>query len=169
MLDMSNFISNMRALEQITDDFCSDPLNVLTEKHFLIRKFFLGLGTQTQKIFEQSESECKRWLEDVLGTLKAQISAYKTTLDERTKNLTEAKASSQALDFRLSIVENEYATIAKQSQTLDTMLLQLMKAVQPAIKAKVAAEVEANLNKNSTKTLNLPEMPFISMSKAVSV
>ena len=168
MLDMSNFINNMKALTQITDDFCSDPLNVLTEKHFLIRKFFLGLGTQTQKIFEQSEKDCQRWLEDVLGTLKTQIAAYKTTLDERTKNLTEAKASSQALDYRLSIVENEYATIAKQSQTLDTMLLQLMKAVQPAIKAKIAAEAEANLNKPMAKTLNLPEMPFISVSAALA-
>ena len=169
MLDMSNFINNMKALEQITDDFCSDPLNVLTEKHFLIRKFFLGLGTQTQKIFEQAEAQCKRWLEDILGTLKAQISAYKTTLDERTKNLTEAKASSQALDFRLSIVENEYATIAKQSQLLDSMLLQLMKAVQPAMKAKAAAAAESNLNKPMIKTLNLPEMPFISVSGAAWV
>ena len=96
----------------------------------------------------------------MLGTLKTQIATYKTTLDERTANLTQAKASSQALDHRLSIVENEYATIAKQSQTLDTMLLQLMKAVQPAIKAKVAAEAGEVL----AKTLNLPQMPFISMS-----
>ncbi len=159
-LDMSNFINNMKALEKITDDFCSDPLNVLTEKHFLIRKFFLGLGTQTQKIFEQAEKDSQRWLEDVLGTLKTQIATYKTTLDERTKNLTEAKASSQALDYRLSIVENEYANIAKQSQTLDTMLLQLMKAVQPAIKAKAAAGSGPALSKN----LNLPEMPFISVT-----
>ena len=161
-LDMSNFINNMKALEQITNDFCSDPVNILTEKHFLIRKFFLGLGTQTQKIFEQAERDCQRWLEDVLGTLKIQIATYKTTLDERTKNLTEAKASSQALDYRLSIVENEYAAIAKQSQTLDTLLLQLMKAVKPAIKAKVAAEAEEAL----AKTLNLPQMPFISMTAA---
>jgi hypothetical protein len=41
----------MKALEKITDDFCTDPINVLTEKHFLIRPFFLGLGTQMQKIF----------------------------------------------------------------------------------------------------------------------
>ena len=161
-LDMSNFINNMKALEQITDDFCIDPLNVLTEKHFLIRKFFLGLGTQAQKIFEQAESEGERWLEDVLGTLKTQLTAYKTTLDERTKNLTQAQASSQALDYRLSIVETEYAIVAKQSHTLDTMLLQLMKAVQPAIKAKAAAEAEKTL----AKSLNLPEMPFISMTAA---
>ena len=46
--------------------------------------------------------------------------------------------------------------------TLDTLLLQLMKAVKPAIKAKVAAEAEEAL----AKTLNLPQMPFISMTAA---
>lgn len=162
-LDMSNFINNMKALEQITDDFCSDPFNVLTEKHFLIRKFFLGLGTQTQKIFEQGENECRYWLESVLGILKTQIAAYKTTLDERTKNLTEAKASSGALDSQLLVVENEYAAIATQSQALDSMLLQLMKAVQPAIKAKAAAESEAV----QIKTLQLPDMPFINVTATV--
>jgi chaperonin cofactor prefoldin len=161
-LDMSNFVNNMKALEKITDDFCSDPVNVLTEKHFLIRKFFLGLGTQTQKIFEQAEKDCGRWLEDVLGTLITQMNAHKTSLDERTKNLTDAKASAEALDMRLSIVEGEYATIAKQSQTLDTMLLQLMKAVQPAMKAKAAAE---KLDAEFDKTLKLPEMPFLNVTE----
>ena len=113
-LDMSNFINNMKALEQITNDFCSDPVNILTEKHFLIRKFFLGLDTQTQKIFEQVERDCQRWLEYVLGALKTQIANYKTTLDERTENLTEAKGCSQALNHRLLVVEKEYAAIAKQ-------------------------------------------------------
>jgi len=162
-LDMSNFINNMKALEKITDDFCADPVNVLTEKHFLIRKFFLGLGTQTQKIFEHAEKDCGRWLEDVLGVLKTQMNAHKTSLDERTKNLTEAKASAEALDHRLAIIENEYAAIAKQSQTLDTMLLQLMKAVQPAIKAKVEAE---KISAEFEKTLKLPDMTFLNVPES---
>ncbi len=160
-LDMSNFISNMKVLEKITDDFCTDPINVLTEKHFLIRKFFLGLGTQTQKIFEQAEKDCERWLQDVLSTLKIQMAEHKTSLDERTKNLMEAKASAEALDSRLAIVEHEYALIAKESQALDTMLLQLMRAVQPAIRAKAAAaKIDADLD----KTLKLPEMPFLNVA-----
>ncbi len=161
-LDMSNFINNMKALEKITDDFCTDPVNVLTEKHFLIRKFFLGLGTQTQKIFEHAESECERWLQDVLSGLKTQMAAHKTSLDERTKNLMEAKASAEALDNQLIVVEHEYALIAKESQSLDTMLLQLMKAVKPAIKAKAAEKIDAELN----KSLNLPEMPFLNVTVA---
>jgi hypothetical protein len=164
MLDMSNFINNMKALEKITNDFCADPINVLTEKHFLIRKFFLGLGTQTQKIFENAEKDCERWLEDVLGTLKSQMTEHKYSLDQRTKNLTDAKASAEALNDRLTVVESEYAAILKNSQTLDTMLLQLMKAVQPAIKAKTAAElIDATLD----KTLKLPEMPFLNATSEV--
>jgi len=162
-LDMSNFINNMKALEKITNDFCTDPINVLTEKHFLIRKFFLGLGTQTQKIFEHAEKDCERWLEDVLGVLKTQMNAHKISLDERTKNLTEAKASAEALDHRLASIEAEYATIAKQSQALDTMLLQLMKAVQPAIKAKVEAE---KISAEFEKTLKLPDMTFLNVPES---
>ena len=67
-LDMSNFTNNISALEKITTDFCTDPINVLTEKHFLIRKFFLGLGMQIQKIFELAEKDCQRWLEVYLAS-----------------------------------------------------------------------------------------------------
>ena len=158
-LDMSNFTNNMRALEKITDDFCTNPVNMLTEKHFLIRKFFLGLGTQTQKIFAQAESDCERWLQDVLAMLKTQMNQHKTSLEERSKNLLEAKASAEALDNQLIVVEREYALIAKESQALDVMLLQLVKAVKPAVKARAA---EAN-NMEFNKTLKLPEMPFLNV------
>jgi len=163
-LNMSNFINNMKALEKITDDFCTDPVNVLTEKHFLIRKFFLGLGTQTQKIFEQAEKDCDRWLQDILSALKTQMTEHKASLEERTKNLMEANASAQALDNQLAIVEREYALIAKESQALDTMLLQLMRAVKPAIQATAA---KLNNNIDLDKTLNLPEMPFLNVASVV--
>ena len=162
-LDMSNFINNISALEKITTDFCTDPINVLTEKHFLIRKFFLSLGAQTHKIFEQAESDCQRWLEDVLGKLKTQMNDHKNRLDQRTKNLTDAKAGTEALEYRLGMVEAENAAITKKSQALDAMLLQLIRAVQPAIKAQAAAKkVDAELD----RTLRLPEMTFLNMPSA---
>jgi hypothetical protein len=160
VLDISNFLHNMQALEKITVDFCSDPVNLMTEKHFLIRKFFLGLGTQTQKIFEQAEKECERWMEDVLGILKTQMNEHKNSLDQRTKNLTEARESAEALDTQLALVEHEYATTSKESQLLDTMLLQLMKAVKPAMKAKASEKAELILE----KSIQLPEMPFLNVT-----
>ncbi len=163
-LNMSNFLNNMKALEKITDDFCADPINVLTEKHFLIRKFFLGLGTQAKKIFEYGERDCERWLQDVLSELKSQMTEHKSSLDERANNLMEARASAEALDAQLIIVEHEYALIAKESQSLDSMLLLLLNAAKPAVKAKVEAQNDVDL----TKTLMLPEMPFLNTVSPVA-
>lgn len=132
-LDMSSFINNMRALEKITNDFCTDPINVLTEKHFLIRKFFLGLGTQARTIFSQAEKDCERWLQEVLSTLKNQMAEHKAFLDARSKNLSEARASAEALDNRLTSLEAEYSRVSAQSKTLDAMLLQLLNTIKPTI------------------------------------
>ncbi len=158
-LDMSNFIHNMHALEKITHDFCADPINVLTEKHFLIRKFFLGLGTQTRAIFSQAEKDCEHWLQDVLGTLKNQMAEHKASLDQRSKNLMQARASAEALDNQLALVEREYATILKEGQTLDLMLLQLIKTVKPAIKANISVKNSADFE----KTIQIAPFPFLNI------
>ena len=159
-LDMSNFLKNMKALEKITHDFCADPINVLTEKHFLIRRFFLGLGTQMQKIFSQAEKDCERWQHAVLSELISQMSEHKTSLDERVKNLMEARSSTEALDAQLAMIEKEYAQISKEGQSLDMMLLHLLKAVKLPKKSKLTTQTTTNLN----KTLNLPEIPFLNVS-----
>lgn len=152
-LNMSDFNRDMQTLAKITDDFCADPVNVLTEKHFLIRKFFLGLGAQMQKIFEQAEKNCERWLDDVLGRLKTQMTQHKDSLDQRTKNLTDAKASAEALDKRLGMLETEYAKIAIQSLALDKMLLQLMRAIKPAVKNETTIESHAKLQTRESELL----------------
>lgn len=159
-LNMSNFLKNMKALENITDDFCKDPINVLTEKHFLIRRFFLGLGTQMQKIFAQAEKDCEHWQQNVLSELISQMSEHKTSLDERVKNLMEAKSSKEALDTQLVSLEKEYADISKQAQSLDLMLLHLVKAVKISKKSTLTAQKPISLN----KIMQLPEIPFIHVS-----
>ncbi len=158
-LDMSNFIDNMQALEKITNNFCTDPINVLTEKHFLIRKFFLGLGAQARAIFAQAEKDCQHWLENVLMTLKNQMAERKASLDQRSKNLMQAKTSAETLDNQLALVEAEYAALLKQGQNLDVMLLQLIKTIKPAIKTSLAKSNETPPEKDPQPapmpTLNL--------------
>ena len=152
-LDMSNFLNDMHALEKITDDFCKDPINVMTEKHFLIRKFFLGLGTQKQKIFEQARKGCEHWLLDVLSTLKSQMSEHKATLTERTKNLMKANDSAKALDNQLKAIEKEYEQLSKESKAMDAMLLHIVTVMQSAMKLQLAEG-----QPSSNAPLNMPDL-----------
>lgn len=129
-LDMSGFINNMQSLEKITNDFCSDPVNVLTEKRFLIRKFYLGLGAQIQANFEQAHLDCNRWLNVVIGELKTQISSHKKSLDKRAESLMESHESADKLIKNLESAEKEFSKLVQQSNQLDAILLRLMRCAK---------------------------------------
>ena len=129
-LDMTSFISNMQALEKITNDFCTDPINVMTEKRFLIRKFYLGLGAQIQANFEQMHIDCNRWLNIVIGELKTQISSHKKSLDSRAESLMEAHSNADKLVKNLESTDKELEKLIQKSNQLDAILLKLMRCAK---------------------------------------
>lgn len=129
-LDMGNFVNNMQALEQITNEFCSNPANIMIEKRFLIRRFFLGLGAQIQAIFEQAHSDCNKWLNDVIGELKAQINVHKISLDKRAESLMESHSSADKLLKNLASSEQEFIKYQQQTNQLDAILLRLMRSAK---------------------------------------
>ncbi|MDP3334405.1 MAG: dynamin family protein, partial [Methylococcaceae bacterium] len=129
-LNMNNFIQNMQSLEKITNDFCLDPVNVLTEKRFLIRKFYLGLGAQIQANFEQANSDCNLWLNAVIGELKTQIGSHKKSLDKRAESLMESHDSADKLIKNLESSEKDFSKLLQQSNQLDAILLKLMRCAK---------------------------------------
>lgn len=159
-LDMSVFLKNMQELLVVTDNFCKDPLNVMTEKSFLVRRFFLSLGTLQQKVFEQARKECEHWLLDVLSTLKSQIAEHKVTLDERMKNLMKANDSAKALDSQLIAVEKEYKDLSAEGKAMDAMLLHITTVMKPFTSIQLAKKQEAELN----TPLGMPDLMPSDMS-----
>jgi len=162
-LDMSGFINNMQSLEKITNEFCSDPVNVLTEKRFLIRKFYLGLGAQIQANFEQAHLDCNRWLNVVIGELKTQISSHKKSLDKRAESLMESHNNADKLIKNLESTEKELSKLLLQSNELDAILLKLMRCAK--FDANKPSPTGLNLPKldgeNFAKTVLLPDAPHI--------
>lgn len=162
-LDMGNFIHNMQALEKITDDFCTDPVNVLTEKRFLIRRFYLGLGAQIQATFEQAHLDCNQWLNVVIGELKTQIGVHKKALDKRAESLMESHNSADKLIKHLELTEKEFAKLLQQSNQLDAILLKLMRSAKFNTDKPIASN-SGSLNADFidlSKTVMLPNAPFI--------
>jgi hypothetical protein len=145
-LDMSDFINNVKSLEKITNEFCSDPVNVLTEKRFLIRKFYLGLGAQIQSYFEKAHLDCDRWLNVVIGELKTQINSHKKSLDKRAESLMESHNSADKLIKNLESTEKELSKLLLQSNELDAILLKLMRCAK------------FDTNKPSRSSLNAPNI-----------
>ena len=168
-LDMSGFINNMQALEKITNEFCTDPLNVMTEKRFLIRKFYLGLGAQIQANFEETHLECNRWLNVVIGELKTQISSHKKSLDKRAESLMESHNNADKLYKNLEAADKDLAKLLVQSNQLDAILLKLMRSAKfDASKSNVGLG-EAKIDNNDfAKATIIPDAPHIGSNSQIS-
>jgi hypothetical protein len=132
-LDLSPLVDSMSALQKTTEEFCSDPVNVMTEKHFLIRKFFFSLGAQAHHQFEVFQHEAQLWLKGLLAPLKLQISDHKAQLDKRTESLMQVHENMESLQQRIAEIEADHARLQREGAMLDQTLLKLIKVAQQAV------------------------------------
>jgi hypothetical protein len=144
-LDLTEFRQSLQALEAKADEFCADPVNVMTEKHFLVRKFFYTLVSEVRKEFEKAKLDAGSWLRNLLAPLKLQIGEHKEQFDKRTESLMRIHENQSSLQKNLEEVEAQLAQAQSQSATLDQILLTLMKgapktAPVPAAPAPQAEE-----------------------------
>jgi Dynamin family len=131
-LAMQNFLDQMTALDGVTEEFCANPVNVMTEKHFLVRKFFHSLGQRAQAIFAEAYQDTNKWLLNVLGPLRLQINEHKLVLEKRTASLMEVHQNTDLLKKNMAAVEAEFSTLQDQCNKLDQLLLVLMKSARPS-------------------------------------
>ena len=142
-LDMAEFRQGMLALQAHADEFCADPLNVMTEKHFLVRKFFYTLVTQVRGQFEKAKHDAGTWLKGLLAPLRLQISEHKAQLDKRTESLMKIHENQSSLQKNITELEEQLSALQDQSATLDQILLKLMKAAQKSGNQTAAAPAPA--------------------------
>ena len=166
-LDMSKFTKAMLTLEKITADFCSDPINLLTEKHFLIRRYYLGLGAQIQATFEEAHTDCTRWLDFVIDELKTQINAHKKSLDARADTLMQSHSSADKMTKHLEQSEKDYYKFLRKSSELDGVLLKLMRSTKfKAEKPKVAGFSAPELNTSEFSQASITPNAILSGSNS---
>jgi hypothetical protein len=82
-LNLERHTVAMFALQKQVENFCRDPVNVMTEKHFLVRRFYNGLVTQAREVFDGARGDVDGWLKSVLGPLSMQIKEHEAMLSRR--------------------------------------------------------------------------------------
>ncbi|BCM25742.1 dynamin family protein [Methyloradius palustris] len=158
-LSMDGFNQAMHGLDKLTEEFCNNPVNVMTEKRFLVRKFYHHIGGEVQSIFASAFRECEQWFNMVLKPLKQQIAEHKVILDQRTQSLMQAHQDQQTLQANLDKLTKEFALQKEQSAQLDQMLLKL-------VKASKSVAVETTAPQSSPATVAPEFMDTIKLNKS---
>jgi hypothetical protein len=125
VLDMDQYKEAFLELGRRTEAFCRDPINIMTEKHFLVRRFFLSIAAEARAIFERARHDSEAWLRNVLGPLTTQITDYKIGIERRIENIRKIHENIDSLQERLKELDVAQAVLSKQVLVLGGILQKL--------------------------------------------
>ncbi len=108
----------MTGLNETAKQFCHDPVNVMTEKHFLVTKFYGNLVGEARRIFEATRADAEGWLKSALNPLYLQIKNHEQVLSKRIENFKKIRDNISSVEDRVKQLEKQRAVLEGQSQVL---------------------------------------------------
>ncbi|MBI3528841.1 MAG: dynamin family protein [Betaproteobacteria bacterium] len=118
VLNLERHILRMHSLHQSTERFCKDPVNVMTEKHFLVRRFYGGLVAHARELFSHLRLELDAWVNSALMPLSLQLKEHQKLLERKVENLRKVVGDINTLQERVRQLEQQQLQLGKQVEEL---------------------------------------------------
>ncbi len=114
-LNLERHILRMHTLQQRTEEFCKNPVNVLgREKRFVIRRFHRELVDQGLNLFRDVRSDLEGWLKGALTPLSMQLREHQRLLEHRVESLRKIAGDVNALQERVRYLKKQQDQLGKQ-------------------------------------------------------
>jgi hypothetical protein len=128
VLNLESYRVGLQLLAKETEAFCKDPVNVMLEKRFLIRKFYDSLMMEARQIFVRAGDECDRWMRGVTTPLENQLRDHKAQLQQRLDSLTKINQDSGSIQERLVSLKEELVDLQRQKEMISRLLAKIKDA-----------------------------------------
>ena len=124
-LDLDAHRVKLKLLMHDTEVFCKDPLNVMTEKSFLIRRFYRSLVGQARTLYSDAKTQSERWIQSVTVPIETQIKDHKAQLQQRLDNLAKINDRSSTINEQLAGLQRIEADLHGQFGMIDSLIRQV--------------------------------------------
>ena len=121
-LSLLPFVMEFKKLEEKANEFRESPVTVMTEQHFVIKRFFITLVSQAHHIFNECNTASKNWFQAAVNPVFAQIQQHKTMIDRSFEALKKIHENMDSLGERIAELEEGRKGLEDQMKTTDTLL-----------------------------------------------
>ena len=124
--------AKLQLLMHQTEAFCKDPVNVvMTEKRFLIKRFYNRLVEQARHIYSIARADAERWITIVPLPLETQIRDHKNHLQERLDSLTKINERNGSVGEEVAKLNTARQELMNQFQMING-LIKKVKEIGPS-------------------------------------
>ncbi len=122
---VSRFIEEFKNLEAEADAFRNSPMMLVTEQHYVIRKFFETLVSRARSTFGDCNASARNWAKAVLAPIYTQIQEHKNMLERRLETFQKLHGSHAALSQRIAETQQRLGDLRRKERMVQEILEQL--------------------------------------------
>jgi uncharacterized coiled-coil DUF342 family protein len=140
LYDVDKYVREMDKLYQEAEAFRNSPVTVMTEQHYVVKKFFISLVSHARNVFFKAHRDAESWSKAVMSPLVKQIKEHKEQMDKRLENLRKINESRDTLESRMDELKKNAAVLKKQYEEINGIL----KVINRPLDAEPVATAKAS-------------------------
>lgn len=121
--------SQLQKLHEEAEAFRNSPVMVMTEQHFVIKKFFITLVSRTRELFNECNAACRTWSKAIMAPILAQVREHKIMMDQRLVNLKRVHENLDNLNDRIAELEASKQNLENQLLVIRNMLRKISQPI----------------------------------------
>ena len=122
---LQTFRTQLQQLHAEAEAFRASPLMVMTEQHFVIKKFFITLVSRARQMYTDCNVSALNWSKAVMAPILSQVREHKIMMDHRLENLKRVHENLDNLSGRIADLEATKLNLENQLSVIRTMLRKL--------------------------------------------
>lgn len=119
---LENYRQDLRQLGEKTAEFCRRPINLMTDKTSLAKKFGMEVVAPLRNLFAQLKTETDWWLRELSVPVQEQIQAQKIALEKREEDINMIRDQITTLVARMEETEAALARLHQQEAAIARIL-----------------------------------------------
>ena len=116
------FMIQYKDLYREAESFRNSPSMMMTEQHFVMKKFFITLVSRARVIFMECSRSVHNWAKAVLIPIHTQIEEHKTTINRRLGNLDRLRGNYVSLSERKDDIGKVLRDLHRQGALIDGII-----------------------------------------------
>jgi hypothetical protein len=114
--------SEFQRLREDAEAFRNSPILLMTESHFVIKKFFITLVSRARGIFDDCNQAANTWSRSIMAPILDQLQEHKIQLTRRLDDLKKIQDNLDNLDKRIAELDVVKKNLHNQQQMAKIML-----------------------------------------------
>lgn len=125
VMSLAHFFEAFKKLEEEAEAFRTSPVTLMTEQHFVVKKFFITLASQARQLFHEANEGTKGWFHACVSPVFAQVQQHKAAIERKLDMLRKIQQDMDSLGQRIAEMENVREDLQAQRKIAETLLARI--------------------------------------------